>query len=86
MATEDENSTSSVAGTSGAREREMMTIRRVNILRRHRWLLGWIQIAEGIVEILSLGCWSPQWTLRFRVWALCWVSRGSPVCGTEDEG
>jgi hypothetical protein len=35
-----------------------------------RWLRGPIQIAQGMAQALSLGCWEPSWVLKMEGWFL----------------
>lgn len=32
------------------------------------WVEGFIHLAEGLAQIVSLGFWSPAWTTRFSLW------------------
>jgi hypothetical protein len=35
----------------------------------HLWLGGWIEIAQGIVCVLTLARYAPNWEMSFYAWA-----------------
>lgn len=32
------------------------------------FIMGWIYLAEGLAQILSLGFYSPLWNIDFAIW------------------
>lgn len=34
----------------------------------YRWILGWIELFESILKVISLGFISPPWSLNFVFW------------------
>jgi hypothetical protein len=36
----------------------------------NRWILGWVTLADGLAEILTLGVWAPNWQIKFLSWQI----------------
>jgi len=37
--------------------------------RFHLWIGGWIEIYQGLVCVLTLARYAPNWEMRFYAWA-----------------
>ncbi len=63
----------------------MFGIRRSLLVFPYGMLLGWISTIEGLTQVLTLGLFTPAWTLSYALWLAHRARQGKRVYREMDE-